>query len=492
MNKSEKEESEMLSQTIQLTPFAPVIPQGFDIDLHTQKLRNEVLILMHQKKFAKIRKLLNKALKDDRFDKAEILYLQGKAHYINGRLQDALVFFEHATNNDLEHFDSWVGMGEVYSDIRDYYNAIQCFWKAKEIKPDFSPIWRAMGEAYLLNKQIQEAVVIFAHALKLDKNNFLNWYQAAAAVHAQGRMDLAMEASENAVNDTLKMKARGKLEASVLSSHLFMMLADPSPKYQNKIWEYYASWEKYYATTGVPKPKLQEGYPGRKIRIGYVGADFYAHAALNIYLPLFKHADKERFEIFAYNSSNFQDHITAELRGNFDHFRMVKHLGDRELFELITKDKIDILIDLNGHTVNNRLMVFAQRPAPIQITGLGFVFPLNLSFIDYCLADEYSLPDYEAKHIHEKALYVPSVMHWIAPDDANKDDWEVAEEYPFHETGVFTFGSANNLYKLNSQLLGAWATIVKRTPQSRLFLKCKQFDCPKTEEMVMKKLLSLG
>jgi predicted O-linked N-acetylglucosamine transferase (SPINDLY family) len=184
-------------------------------------------------------------------------------------------------------------------------------------------------------------------------------------------------------------------------------------------------------------------------------------------LPALFHHDSGQYEAICYSNSKESDNFTERLKSYADGWRDVVDLKDEELHDLIIEDKIDILVDLSGHTGGNRLFIFARKPAPVQATWIGYFFTTGLSEIDYILMDDTAVLPGEEKYFSEKVIRLEKTRFCYEPP---KNAPEVAE-LPALKNGFITFGCFNNLAKVTPAVLQLWGAVLNAVPGSRLFLK---------------------
>jgi predicted O-linked N-acetylglucosamine transferase (SPINDLY family) len=214
-----------------------------------------------------------------------------------------------------------------------------------------------------------------------------------------------------------------------------------------------------------------------KLRIGFVSGDLRSHPVgiflESILAQLSKNspADGIALELIAYATVPPVDAVTERIRPCFTTWRTIDKISDAEAVRQIRDDRIDILVDLNGYTANNRLEIFAWKAAPVQVTWLGYWASTGLPNIDYILADRYSLPPEEAVYYSENPWYLPDSRLCFTPP---RDAGEVAPP-PSLKNGYITFGCFNNPTKINDDVVASWARILQRLPDARLLLKAKQF-----------------
>ena len=212
--------------------------------------------------------------------------------------------------------------------------------------------------------------------------------------------------------------------------------------------------------------------PNKRLRIGYLSSDFRAHSIAFFIEPLLIAHNRTNVEITCYANIGNPDPMTHRLRENADRWRNVWSLDDNELAGLIRNDGIDILVDLAGHTANNRLRVFATKPAPVQVTWLGYPNTTGLHEMDYRLTDEWADPTGTSDRLHtEKLIRLPhGFLCYYSLGDCP------VSESPFATNGYITFGCFNSSAKINSRILDTWCNLLTDVPNSRLLLKSKQLD----------------
>ncbi len=207
---------------------------------------------------------------------------------------------------------------------------------------------------------------------------------------------------------------------------------------------------------------------GRPITLAYVSGDFREHPVAHLIVPILERHNRTKFKIILYSNVDHEDAITQKCKNLCDAWRAVRALSDAELAEKIRSDEVDILVDLSGHTGGNRIMVFAEKPAPIQVSWLGYMNTTGLKNMDYRITDSYlALPDAE-KFYTEKLWRVPDsfTFHFLSPV------LKIAP-LPALKNGYVTFGSMNNFKKITDATLDLWAKILKAVPRSRLILSAK-------------------
>ena len=240
---------------------------------------------------------------------------------------------------------------------------------------------------------------------------------------------------------------------------------------------------------GVPRVKRVPKRRG-KIRVGYISPDFTFHIVALFSFAFFTHFDKSRFEVFGYSLTG-ENAMAAELSSHASAWRYVGGGTPAEIAERIRADEIDILFDLAGHSANNALPVLALRPAPVQISGIGYFDTTGLSAVDYFLTDAYIDPHGENDGCFTERLLRLPESHLCYRASRAGEKSRIAP-LPAREKGYITFGSFNNFAKVTDKILHLWAKILRTVPRSRLFLKTAVFDASDGREEALRRLEAAG
>lgn len=228
-----------------------------------------------------------------------------------------------------------------------------------------------------------------------------------------------------------------------------------------------------------PKSHPNPRDPERRLRVGYVSPDLRAHPVALFFEPLLSAHDRARVEVYCYSHLARHDALTQYLQSRADHWRDVAHLNDDQLAALIAQDRIDILVDLAGHTGNNRLLAFARKPAPIQVTWLGYPNTTGMTMMDYRLTDTWADPPGEAdERCTETLVRLPGGFLCYQPIQDSPD----VAELPCDHAGHITFGCFNNSAKITPEVIALWSAILNDLPDARLLLKSRQLASPGLQE----------
>ncbi|MBM3547113.1 MAG: hypothetical protein FJX54_09170 [Alphaproteobacteria bacterium] len=233
------------------------------------------------------------------------------------------------------------------------------------------------------------------------------------------------------------------------------------------LFEAYRQWEERQArplyARGRAHPNDRD--PERPLRIGYLSADFRANPIAHNVVGLIERRDRARYQAFCYGEVPRSDEVTKRYQAASDGYRSTVGLDDDAVAAMIRADRIDILFCMAGHTANNRLLVCAQKPAPVQIS-YGDLTTTGLATMDWWLTDPVIHPEKTRERFTERLLRVPLLVLHEPPEES-----PAVGPLPAMASGAITFGSCNNAAKLNDRVFALWARVLKAVPNSRLLLK---------------------
>jgi predicted O-linked N-acetylglucosamine transferase (SPINDLY family) len=394
-------------------------------------------------------------------DYADTLYNLGNALQAQGKLDSAVACYHQARSINPDDIKVYSNLGLALHAQGKQDAAVESFHHALLLKPDYAEAHNNLGNALKDQGKLDEAVGHFHKAL-LFKQNFAEAHNNLGnAFKDQGRLDEAIEHYRKAlaINPDY-VEAHSNL-LFVLNVHANLSSED-----------IFRAALKYEALIGAPlRPTWpmhsNDRNPDRRLRIGYVSPDFRRHAVAFFAEPIFANHDKSQVEIFCYAEILREDETTARFRRMADHWHSTVGLSDDAAANMIREHQIDILIDLAGHTAHNRLPVFARKPAPIQLTYLGYPGTTGLSAMDYRITDHYADPDGTADAFYsERLLRLPDSLCCYRPSA----DMQGASPLPALARGYLTFGSFNNFNKVDQPTLEVWAELLRALPASHLMM----------------------
>jgi len=221
----------------------------------------------------------------------------------------------------------------------------------------------------------------------------------------------------------------------------------------------------------------------KKLRVGFVSGDLRNHPVGHFLEKVLSHINSDRIELTAYSTIIKVDDLSSRIKPFFSTWKSIYSQSDKDSANTIYNDKIHILIDLSGHTACNRLSMFGWKPAPIQVSWLGYFATTGLNEMDYLLGDPYVTPSKYDNHFTEKIWRLPKTRWCFTPPNI---DIDVAEP-PVLNNGYITFGCFNNLSKMNDKVVELWSKVLESIPNSRLLLKSKQFRDKSAQEDVIQR-----
>ncbi|QDV81879.1 tetratricopeptide repeat protein [Planctomycetes bacterium TBK1r] len=273
-----------------------------------------------------------------------------------------------------------------------------------------------------------------------------------------------------------------KLDARMSGAHgclLYLMSGDPDidPK---QLFEEHVRWGEVHGNVQPLQRHLNVRDPNRKLRIGYASADFREHAVTAFFEPLLSLRDRSKFEVYCYYESGVEDHVTGQLKSLSDHWRVTLGYSDQQVAQQILDDQIDIMVDLAGHTSGNRLPALAYKPAPIQISWLGYPNTTGLKAIDYCLTCDVQNPVGEPTLHTEELIRIPGGSFCFAPPQNAPE----LSSLPARRNGYVTFGSLHRPFKISSSTHDLWAAALKACPDVRLLAFNTRFNDSLKRELI--------
>jgi len=371
------------------------------------------------------------------------------------------------------------GLGLAFRKLDRPGDALACFRRAVELRPDYAEAQNNLGNALHLERRIGEAVARYRRAIILkpaDAAPHQNLGNASMdrgdVVHATivYRRSLAIDPG-NAACDT----------ALIFALDMVSGVGFAEQQAERRRW--YLRHGRPYAAQ--QSPHANDRTPDRRLRLGFVSADFRQHAAASIFGPILRRLDPAQFEIACYSAVVREDAMTEQFRRLSHSWQSTLDLSPAELADRIRKDAIDILVDLSGHSSGNRLLTFAAKPAPVQVTAWGHGTGTGIPAIDYFFADPI-VASAEMRSLFAERIYdLPCFLCFEAPDDA-------PPVVPTDPHRVFTFGCFNRASKIGEATAEAWGRILAAVPGSRLLLKDPTLDDGVARAEVMARLARHG
>jgi predicted O-linked N-acetylglucosamine transferase (SPINDLY family) len=356
-------------------------------------------------------------------------------------------------------------LGWALIELGQFQQAVDLLQRALKVRPDFPDALNNIGLAYHQLNKLDEGLAAYKRALELRPDfavavggiaevySALGWHEEAIPYH---RRAVALEPG-----------------AKTYSNLLFNLhyAPDLSP---DEVFREHVGWGRQHGGAPAPaRPHANVRDPERRLRVGYVSADFARHVMGWYIEPVLEAHDRQRVETFCYADVKKPDDVTRHLQGLANHWRSIHRVPDEQAAEMIRQDQIDILVDLCNHCGGNRLPLFSHRPAPVQATHLGLQFTTGSPAIDYRITDPLCDPPgmTEAYNV-ERLVRLPEVSLCYRANVAVE-----VNELPANSTGHVTIGFFNKPSKITPPAIEAWGRIFRRLPGARLIL----VECPSPE-----------
>ena len=416
-------------------------------------------------------------------DYADALHLLGLVAYHGGDYAAAVDLIMAAlTHHTSEIF--YGNLGNAFAAQGKRAAAVECFRQAIALKPDYVQAHNNLGN--LLREQgiFADAVQCFRTVIALKPDYAEAHNNLANALVDLGDLDAAIEAYRRAI--ALKpdlVEARSNL--------LFILSYRDDLSQANYLAE---AVEFGRIATAKAKPWRDWRVPlhaddrSGPLRVGLVSGDLKTHPTGHFLESILAHLDRSRIELVAYPTRRLEDALTARIKPFFSAWTPLASMNDEQAASRIRDDRIDLLLDLSGHMNFNRLPLFAWRPAPVQVSWLGYFASTGLPAMDYLLGDAHVLPpDAQAFYSEQLRRLPDSYLCFTPPAE------QVAiGPLPLAAQGHVTFGCFNHLMKMNEGVVDVWARILRAVPHSGLFLKAKQLDDAPTRETTLARFAARG
>ncbi len=397
-----------------------------------------------------------------------------------GRAREALIPMQRTAAFFPEDAETHNNLGAVLQRLEHFADAEACFRRAVALKPGYAEAYNNLGTALMKQGRLAEAESAFRQAI------------AYSPGYAEPHNNLG-----------ILLRDMCRIDESVASFRAALALNPDNAKlHQNLIFTmdfgdfdaaFLQAERKRWAARFAPAQPRTARFanlpdPERPLRIGYVSADFKFHSSAVVFGAMLTGFDAGNFAVFAYSNTPVADDVTAIFQNAVTVWRPVVGLSDDAVVDLIEADAIDILVDLSGHSLGNRLKVFARRPAPIQITAWGYHTGTGLDAIDVFFSDPVLIPE------NEKGLYAERQVRYLP--NAMSVFWPIplpdVGPLPASSAGVVTFGSFNRLVKASDQTFAAWARVLGALPHSRFMMKTPELDEPSARDRVLRRFAEAG
>jgi predicted O-linked N-acetylglucosamine transferase (SPINDLY family) len=379
---------------------------------------------------------------------------------------EAVEYYKRALTRSPRDANVYSNLGHALATLGRYEEALESLYKAIEINPHMDAAYDNL--AFLLNKlnRFQESAEAGEKAVRLNPANANAWNNLASSYQRQARIEEAIGAYRKAV----------ELNPGLAMAHsnvLFCMLF--SPRYTpEQIAEAHRLWARQRTNNLVPQaqPSVPRNADKKPLRVGFLSPDLRVHPVGSFLAPVFRSRKKEEWEAVCYSDVLVADSMTEWFRSRADMWRDTAGLSNDEAARLIANDGIDISFDMAGHTGNNRLLLFANRNAPVQVTWMGYLHTSGLSTIDYLIAVATCIPEGEEHFYAEKIFRMPDGLFCYDPPEFAPP----VNALPAKERGYMIFGSMNQLAKVRPEVIRLWSRILTMLPKSRIVFRARALN----------------
>jgi predicted O-linked N-acetylglucosamine transferase (SPINDLY family) len=379
-----------------------------------------------------------------------------------GKLEPAIESFERALKLQPDLVEAHTNLALVLGMLGQQDRAIAHYHQALALRPDLSGIYSNLGMALQAQGKMAEAVDVYRRGLAANPGDVAALSNLGSALQDLGRLDEARASFERAL--ALKPDY-----AAVYSNILVLRNYDPAIDDVGLLEAHRGYDRSVTAPLRGPAVVVADRAPDRPLRIGYVSGDLCRHPVGYFLMPVLGAHAAAAVEAWCYSGRVVEDDLTERLRAAAQGWRTTAGIGDAELADQIRADKIDILVDLSGHTGANRLPVFGRKPAPVQAAWLGYFNTTGVSAIDYVLMDAATVPEGSERWFTETVVRLPEGRFCYAPPEYAP----AVAPLPARARGQVSFGSFNNMSKVTPAVIALWAAVLQAVPDARLILKWK-------------------
>ena len=454
--------------------------------------------LMKVKKFHQaldvLRNLLN--LKINKDNQYVIYHNIGSCYFGLNNFKSALKFFLKAHQLNNRFHETLLSLGMVCSQLNENENALHYFNLALDTKVDEFKVFKNLGDFYKKNKNYDLSIAHYEKSININPNYYLALESLANLFFKLYKFKLAekyflksLEIEKNSIYSKLGLadvymcllnheKAIFYLEEAFKADNFSKETLESYIFYSNYITnfkkDYYSVLTKQFNDLVRINNSPSKTSKVNKVKnIGFFGSTFFEHAVgvqiVDVIVEMSKH---ENIKIFAFNNLEKNDLVAIKFKKSFYMWNDVSHLSDEKVIKLIRDQEIDVLIDLDGYTKNHRLAIFANKPAPIQISWCGYLNSTGIEGIEYLIADSYAVDSNIEKKYTEQILRLPEIFTNMSIPTF---DPSINKKIPAVYNKYLTFGSFNNALKLNSSVIKVWSEILCRVKESQLILLDRRF-----------------
>jgi protein O-GlcNAc transferase len=383
----------------------------------------------------------------------EISFNLANAYHSAGRLPDAIATYRQLLSHAPNHALAYYSIGKCFQDLGNNAQAADAYRSSLAHDPNYYDTYLNLAAVLQSAGELYEGISVLKRAAALDPARAPAWNNLGMAEQEVGRFTESIEAYKRAF--ALEPTHR-------IASNILMGLQYHPGISDADLLNTARGYGARFSTAAMSAPKRLAG----KLRLGFVSADLYAHPVGFFLRAVTAKLVERGVDCTFYSSGTRRDHVTAQLATG-TRWRHIQIGNDEAVAAQIRKDGIDVLIDLSGHSSQNRLPVFALRPAPLQLSWMGYFATTGMLQIDAVLMDPWHAPEGSAAHFTERVIRLPHSRFCYSPPEFAP----AVAAPPVLTRGQITFGSFNNTAKINDQVIALWTKVLQAVPDSRLLLK---------------------
>lgn len=397
---------------------------------------------------------------------------RGVALMALGRLPEAEAAFRRSVELKPDHIPAHFGVGNSLAAQGDFEGAEAAFRRALALNPDLVTARNNLAMALQNQEKLDEAIEAFEKALALAPSAAPVLYNFGVTLHYAGRVEEAMAAFRQAL----------QLQPDYAVAHSNLLLAlQYRPGSPEDLIEAHRDFNRRQAQgLRALGAHANDRDADRRLRVGYVSGDFSIHPVGYLLEGPLKAHDKAQVEVFCYSNGSRMDPLTERLIEATDHWREIGQVTDEHAAEVIRRDRIDILVDLSGHTGSNRPRLMAMKPAPVQASWLGYPGTTGIEAIDYAIMDSQVAPKGAEAWFTEAVVRLPASRFCFTPPPFAPEPQDVSAR----AGAPVVFGSFNNIAKVGPEVVRLWGKVLDAVPGSRLVLKWRSLNQPKVRQRI--------
>jgi len=396
-----------------------------------------------------------------------------------GAFDDVVILCRRLLSQNPNDPDAWDNLGQALDQLAQPIEAIAAFERSVALSASNSSAYNNLGVVLSGQGRFAAAATAFSSALRHDPKNVAALVNLGVALVERGDVAQGLQQFEQALS--LDPGNQAAHDNRLFALH--NIVDDPKI-----LFEKHRAWGRGIEQSAVAKVFANTRQPDRRLRVGYVSPDFRQHSVAFFVESLLQEHDRNSYAIYCYSQVAWPDTTTARFKKLADHWCDVRNLSTEATVDQIISDQIDILVDLAGHTMGNRLDVLAQRAAPIQLAAIGYPGTTGLIHIDGRLSDAGADLPANDTYSSESVIRLPRPMHCYSPPPFAPG----TNALPYHNQGVVTFGSFNKLAKISDPTIKVWSDVLKAVPKSRLLIKTKPLAETATQSALAAKFAAFG